>query len=165
MGLTELAEWEENFCLPFYKGGWKDLNTVYMDTQRFYAGCSENGLRDGTTWDLRNILRDSLGRIEPGLRFGTDPQAGAISPAVTGCGEVLSGSRTALDVGDSRTSGWHRANTSSLEEMLQEEGFQLAMEAQAVVAESKPAIADSKLVIKPALTNGDWETIAAVNAE
>lgn len=164
MRQTELADWEENFCLPFYKGGWQDLNTVYLDTQKFYASCCENGIAK----PLHGIYATSCGTPWAGLNLGF------VSQPVRRLERFLPQLKVAAEFYRECSLPWMLvvpdqwvapgAHTA-LEALLQQERFQLAMEAQAVVAESRPPAIQPKLAVEPAHHGEDWETLASINAQ
>jgi len=161
---AELAQWEEDFCLPCYQGKITDINSVYLQTQQFYAECCPDGRRQ----DLGGIYATSCGTPWAGLNvaFLTDPirQVNRFrSRLERACGFYASrGEPWILVVPDKWVAPDQRA---VLHSYLQDSGFQLAMDAYAIEAESIEPLEPNHLRIKCANEAKDWALLAELNAD
>ncbi len=159
----ELALWEESFCLRFYRGEWECHNSVYLETQLFYASCVSGGEAQdlwgahatycGTGWAGMNLafLTEPVRAME---RF-----RGRLDRLFSFYGKL--GVPWILVVPDK----WVAPNQRiPLHESLQNSGLQLAMDAYAIEAESIEPDEGSGLLIKSANEAKDWALIARLNA-
>ncbi len=159
----ELALWEENFCLPFYLGNWECVNSVYLATQLFYASSSAYGEAQdlwgtyatycGTGWAGMNLafLTEPVRALE---RF-----RGRLERLLSFYGKL--GTSWILVIPEQWVAPQER---EPLHTFLQTQGFNIAMEAHAVLANSvKPPI-PVELDVQPANGNAEWQYLAEINA-
>ncbi len=163
MSRSELAHWEEVFCLPFYRRGWTDSNTVYLESQKFYARCAPGG----EAQDLEGIYATSCGTSWAGLNLGF------LSEPVRRVSALHARIERALDFYRKRNLPWILVAPddwiapglqAEVESALRDRGFQLAMEGRAISAELLAAFDEPPFSVERAESEGEWALIAAINS-
>ncbi len=158
-----LAQWEEEFCLPCYQGKITDINSVYLQTQKFYAECCPAG----RTQQFEGLCATSCGTPWAGLNvaFLTDPIRSVDRFCFRlECARAFYASRGEpwiLAVPDKWVAPDQRA---LLHTGLQKWGFQLAMDAYAIEAESVEPPVPHGLQIICANEAKWWPLLAELNA-
>lgn len=159
-----MAQWEEEFCLPFYRDGWADFSIVYRESQKIYSGC----VSGGEIVDFGGVISASCGGPWAGLNlaFVSQPVRSAerfrprLGRALTHFRER--GIPWLLVVPNEWVAPGQHEQIASL---LYGLGFQTAMEAEALTAIGRSESMPMSLNVEQALHARHWAAIAAINAQ